>query len=110
MKVLIALAAVAGLSGCAVYDAPYGSTAYYGSPAPYYGPSYYGGAYYGSAPYFIDRRPIFIQGHRHHGHRDGRGHRWGRGDRDGIPNRFDRDRNNDGVPDRDAHPRRHKRP
>ena len=102
MKVLIALLAVAGLSGCAAYGVPYGSAdVYYSSGSPYYG-GYYG---YG-APVVVDPRPTYIYGGHGYG---GRGYGHGRGyrdrDGDGIPNRYDRDRDGDGVPNRrDAYP------
>jgi hypothetical protein len=89
VKKLIALLAVAGLSGCVgYYGAPYGSAdGYYGSPyygAPYYGPS---GSIYGSGGWS-------------HPNRFGRDR-----DRDGIPDRRDRDRDGDGVSNRrDAFP------
>jgi hypothetical protein len=102
MKVLIALLAVAGLSGCVAYGVPYGTAdVHYSTGAPYYG-GYYGGG----VPYVIEQRPTYIYG--------GRGY-YGRGyrdrDGDGIANRHDRDRDGDGVSNRrDAYPnnpRRH---
>jgi hypothetical protein len=88
MKLLIALLAAAGLSGCVAY----GGGVYGGGP-------YYDGGYYGnSAPYVVEQ-PVYIQGHRH-GPRGARDR-----DRDGVPNRADRDRDGDGVPNRhDARP------
>ena len=74
---LLPLAAVAALSGCATYvDPGYG---YYGQPSAsiHYqtGPSYGAPGYYGAPQrQYRDR------------------------DRDGIPNRMDADRDNDGVP------------
>ena len=100
MKLLLALLAAAGLSGCVAY--PYGyhhSTAevYYSSGTPYH---------YGSG-YYYQPRPTYIYGYGGRGY--GRGYR--DQDRDGIPNRYDRDRDGDGVPNRhDArpyNPRRH---
>lgn len=96
MKLLIALLAVVGLSGCV-----YGGAPYYGSAGVYYSdPPYYGyGPYYGGRPYVIDQRPIIVN--RHHHYRGSRDQ-----DRDGVPNRADRDRDGDGVPNRrDAFPR-----
>lgn len=96
MKLLLALLAVAGLSGCV-----YGGGPYYGSAGVYYSdPPYYGyGPYYG-APYVLDQRPIIVN--RHHHYRGGSRDQ----DRDGVPNRADRDRDGDGVPNRrDAFPR-----
>jgi hypothetical protein len=105
MKVLIALLAVAGLSGCAAYGVPYGSAeVYYGSGSPYYG---YGGYYGHSAPYVIDQRPTYIYGGRGYDRGHGRWHGRGYRDRDGdgIANRYDRDRDGDGVSNRrDAYP------
>src|SRR5688572_9497152 len=81
MKVLIALLAVAGLSGCVAYGVPYGTAdVHYSSGAPYYG-GYYGGG----APYVIEQRPTYIYGGRGYG----RGYR--DRDGDGIANRYDRD-------------------
>jgi hypothetical protein len=98
MKKLIALLAVAGLSGCVGY-VPYGSAeAYYGNS-----PNYSGTPYYGSVPYGVEQ-PTYIYGNggyartpRYERHRDR--------DRDGVPDRYDRDRDGDGVPNRrDAYP------
>ena len=92
MKLLIALLAIAGLSGCVAYGgAPYTSAGVYYSDAPYYGGSYYGGV-----PYVIDQRPVYI--HRGGGHAGN----WRNRDidRDGIPNRVDRDRDGDGIRNR----------
>ena len=78
MKLLIALAAAAGLSGCVAYGGgTYGSAdVYYGNAYPAYG---YGQPYYNGT--YRDR------------------------DRDGVPNRYDRDRDGDGVPNyRDRRP------
>jgi hypothetical protein len=93
VRKLIALLAVASLSGCVAYGVPYGSAdVYYGS-APYYG----GGYYYD--------QPTYIYGggyYRHRQYRDS--------DRDGIPNWRDRDRDGDGVPNRrDTYPRNPRR-
>ena len=97
MKVLIALLALAGLSGCVAYGVPYSADVHYSTGAPYYG------GYYGhSAPYVIDQRPTYIYGHGGRGY-GGRGYR--DRDGDGIPNRYDRDRDGDGVSNRrDAYP------
>jgi hypothetical protein len=101
MKLLLALLAAAGLSGCAVYGHPYGYP--YGTAEVHYstGTPYYGGHYY------YGHRPSYIHGYGARGY--GRGSR--DRDRDGIPNRYDRDRDGDGVPNRhDArpyNPRRH---
>lgn len=104
MKLLIALMAAAGLSGCVAYGGgTYGAAdVYYGSPYPAYG----SGGYYSSGvvvapqPHYYGRSPD--HGYRDHGYR-ARGHR--DRDRDGTPNRFDRDRDGDGVPNRrDARP------
>lgn len=94
MKLLIALLAAAGLSGCVAYGVPYGSAeVHYSTGSPYYGH----GGYYGGGPYVVERPPVYIQGGRSRGHRDR--------DRDGIPNRYDRDRDGDGVSNRrDAYP------
>jgi hypothetical protein len=93
MKLLIALLAMAGLSGCVAYGVPYGSAeVHYGSGSPYYG---YGG-YYGGG-HVIDQRPVYIQRAPARAYRDR--------DRDGVPNRYDRDRDGDGVSNRyDAYP------
>lgn len=95
MKVLIALLAAAGLSGCVAYGVPYSSAeVYYSSGTPYYGSGYY-----------YEPRPAYIYGSRPYG----RGYR--DRDRDGVPNRYDRDRDGDGVPNRHDgrpnNPRRH---
>jgi hypothetical protein len=92
VRKLIALLAVASLSGCVAYGVPYGSAdVYYGS-APYYGGYYYD-------------QPTYIYGggyYRHRQYRDS--------DRDGIPNWRDRDRDGDGVPNRrDTYPRNPRR-
>jgi hypothetical protein len=93
MKLLLALLAAAGLSGCAVYGYPHTYTSadvYYSTGTPYYGSGYYYG-----------HRPTYIYGYGARGY--GRG--YGDQDRDGIPNRYDRDRDGDGVPNRhDARP------
>jgi len=96
-KLLIALLAVAGLSGCVAYGVPYGSAeVYYGTGTPYYG-GYYGGYYGHSYPYVIEQRPTYIYGAPARAYRDR--------DRDGVPNRHDRDRDGDGVSNRrDAYP------
>lgn len=93
MKLLIALLAAAGLSGCVAYGVPYGSAEVHYGSAPYYG-----GGYYGHAPYVIEQRPTYIYGGGYpRGYRDR--------DRDGVPNRYDRDRDGDGVSNRrDAYP------
>lgn len=103
-KLLLALAAAAGLGGCAVY------------PAPGYGPYENAGAVYGQ-PYAVDNSPIYINGSVGYqrgyapppGYQGGRGYRPGYGwrdrDGDGVPNRADRDRDGDGVRNRrDARP------
>ncbi len=94
MKLLLALLATAGLTGCVAYGAPYGSAEVHYSTSPYYG-SYYGG----SVPYVIEQ-PIYRRGYyggHHRGYRDRDG--------DGIANRADRDRDGDGVRNRrDSHP------
>jgi hypothetical protein len=92
MKLLMALLAAAGLSGCVAYGVPYGSAeVHYSTGSPYYG------GYYGGSPYVIDQRPVYIQGAPARGYRDR--------DHDGVPNRYDRDRDGDGVPNRhDAYP------
>jgi hypothetical protein len=96
MKVLLALLAAAGLSGCVAYADPYAG-GYYGSQVPYYS----GSVHYGNTvPYVVEQRPTYIHGpgQRHGGARRDR-------DGDGIPNRYDRDRDGDGVPNRlDARP------
>jgi hypothetical protein len=92
MKLLIALLAAAGLSGCVAYGpAPYGYGSAYYSDAPY---SPYYGSYSGGV--VVEQSPVLI----HRGHRGSRDF-----DRDGVPNRYDRDRDGDGVPNRyDAFP------
>ena len=90
MRKLIALLALAGLSGCVAYGGPYGyADAHYGS-----GPYYSGGYYYD--------RPAYIYGGGYY-----RPYRQQRdSDRDGIPNWRDRDRDGDGVSNRrDMFPR-----
>lgn len=130
-RVLLALIAVAGLGGCAVYPAagygPYENYGFYGQPysigtlpalisgSVTYERSFGGGAYYGNgygpgyAPYYAPGyAPNYAPGYAPNivpGYVPGHGR--GRGDRDGdgIPNRFDRDRDGDGVPNRqDARP------
>lgn len=100
MKLLIALLAAAGLSGCVaygggMYSEPYGYSGYsgypgYGYDAPAYG---YPGTVYGG---------VVVQRGYDRGDRGDRGYRRGYGDRDrdGVPNRYDRDRDGDGVPNR----------
>jgi hypothetical protein len=91
MKLIIGLAAAAGLCGCVAYPA-----GYYGGPGAYYG----GGAYYDgySAPAYV-----YGGGYAREYRREGRG--WRDHDHDGVPNRYDRDRDGDGVPNRrDAYP------
>lgn len=90
MRKLIALLAVAGLSGCVAYGVPYGSAGVYYDNAPYYsGGPYYNG-YYGS--------PAYSYGGGYRRYRDS--------DRDGVPNWRDRDRDGDGVSNRrDTYPR-----
>lgn len=106
MKKLIALMAVAGLSGCVGY-VPYGSAGMYYDNSPYYS----GTPYYGApGPYVVEQGPTYIYGNggytrtpRYERNRDR--------DRDGVPDRYDRDRDRDGVSNRrDAYPgdpRRH---
>lgn len=104
MRKLIALLAVAGLSGCVAYGVPYGSAEVYYGNSPYYSsPYYYGTPYYGaSVPYVVEQRPTYIYG----GGSYTRPHRYSRDrDHDGIPDRRDLDRDGDGVPNRrDAYP------
>ena len=104
-KLLLALAAVASLGGCAVY------------PAPGYGPYESAGAAYGQ-PYAVESSPVYINGSvgYQRGYapppvvvQGGRGYRPGYGwrdrDGDGVRNRADRDRDGDGVRNgRDARP------
>jgi hypothetical protein len=86
---LIPLAAVAVLSGCATYGDPYG----------YSYPAYPGVGVY-STPYPATVYPAYqgnvYQGNVYQGNVYGRGQR--DRDGDGIPNRLDNDRDNDGVP------------
>ena len=104
LKLCLALTAVAGLGGCAVY------------PAPGYGPYESAGAVYGQ-PYAVENSPVYINGsvgyQRGYApppvYQGGRGYRPGYGyrdrDGDGVPNRLDRDRDGDGVRNRrDARP------
>lgn len=101
MKLLIALIAAAGLSGCVAYGgAPYGSAGvYYDNSSPYYGPGYYGN----TVPYVIDNRPAYIYGNSGYTRAPRSG--WRDRDGDGVPNRYDRDRDGDGVRNRrDAYP------
>lgn len=103
-KTLIAVAAIAALSGCAVYPAPgygaydnYGGSnagpAYVGQPQPayIYGGVYRDGGYRNTYPRgYNGNRPAPAARDRDH---------------DGIPDRVDRDRDGDGVPNyRDAWP------
>lgn len=106
LRLCLALTAVAGLGGCAVY------------PAPGYGPYETGGAVY-NEPYAVQTAPIYINGgvtyqrgyYRNYSppvYHGGRGY-GGRGNRDidgdGIRNRNDRDRDGDGIRNRrDARP------
>jgi hypothetical protein len=97
MKLLIALLAAVGLSGCVAYGgAPYGSygsaDVYYSTGSPYYSNGYYGNPYYGTPS------ATYIYGNTYRSApRDQ--------DRDGVPNRVDRDRDGDGVPNRrDSYP------
>jgi hypothetical protein len=95
MKLLIAIAAAAGLSGCMAYGGGTYGTAdvYYGNTTAY--PAYpaygYGGGYYGGGV-VVQPQPEY------RGAQSGRGYR--DRDRDGVPNRYDRDRDGDGVPNR----------
>ena len=104
MKMLMAMLAAGGLSGCVAYGgAPYGAAGVYYGGSPYYDGSYYGGA------------PVYIQGgssrgYYSHGRRgydrdgDGVADRRDR-DGDGIADRRDRDRDGDGVSNRrDSYP------
>lgn len=94
MKTLLALLAVAGLSGCAVYPAPayetYGGVVV-GQPYAVAPPMpIYSGVYrYNGSPVYAHPR---IHNRVHSGARDR--------DRDGVPNRVDRDRDGDGVRNR----------
>jgi hypothetical protein len=132
MKTLLLLCAAAGLTGCAVYPAPYDN--YGGAVSAPYGVVEQPVYLYGSGVYRADSYPQpvyprayhrpppppvvvvpqqrpprpFVQGPPRRGDRDGDGvpNRMDRDrDGDGIPNRFDRDRNNDGIRDR-AGPKR----
>ena len=112
MKTLLALLAVAGLSGCAVYPAPayetYGGVA--GPPYVVEPPVYiYGGVYHYSDPpvYAYPRiynrtHPGVLAPHRPWPNVQARRPRPGAHDRDrdGVPNRLDRDRDGDGVRNR----------
>ena len=94
MKLIIGLLAAAGLTGCVGYGGGYYDSAgvYYGGSAPYYC-----GGYYDGAPVYIYGSGGYTRDYRH----DRRGTR----DRDGVPNRYDRDRDGDGVSNRrDAYP------
>ena len=87
MKLLIALLAVAGLSGCVAY----GGGPSYGAGAHYDNSPYYSGGYYRSQPYY--------DGGTYRRDTDREGHRDQRDQRD------QRDRDGDGVPNRrDAYP------
>ncbi len=116
MKTLLLVLSAAGLTGCAVYPAPYYET-YGGAPAPVYvdtPPVYiYGSGVYRSggfpqayprAGHRVHPGPVILPPPhpRMHAPRPGRGGR--DRDRDGIPNRLDRDRDGDGV--RNRHDRR----
>jgi hypothetical protein len=88
MKTFLLVLVAAGVSGCAVYPAPYDA---YGTGPPQtqvvLPPVYiYGG---GASPYGGDGRA----------HPNPRPRARDQ-DRDGIPNRLDRDRDGDGVPNR----------
>ena len=129
MKTFLALCAVVGLSGCAVYPAPGYDTYGYDVPAPQViqqpvyiqgsGTVYRSDGFGYGRPWGYHRPPppppvVVVPGPRPgrpfvQGPRPGRGDRDGDGvpnrvdrdrDGDGIPNRFDRDRNNNGVPNR----------
>lgn len=99
MKTLVMVLAAVGLSGCAVYPAPYYETTY--DPAPsYVGPP----VYLQGSLYWFDYPDVYPRGYNrigprvfpHHGLRDGI--RWGHGvrggnevrERDGHSNRRDR--------------------
>jgi hypothetical protein len=87
VRKLIALLAVASLSGCVAYGVPYGSAELHYSNSPYYS----GGPYYDGTPHYGG----YTYGSRYYRDRD----------RDGVPNRYDRDRDGDGVSNRrDAYP------
>ena len=118
MKTFLALCAVAGLSGCAVYPAPGYDNYGYDVPSPQViqQPVYIqgGGTIYRSDgfghgyPRGYNRPPppppvVVVPGPRPgrpfvQGPRPGRGQ--GDRDGDGVPNRVDRDRDGDGIPNR----------
>lgn len=111
MKTLLLVLSAAGLTGCAVYPAPYYEN-YGGAPAPVYvdtPPVYiYGSGVYRSGGYpqvypRAERRvhpgPVILPPRPGvHAPRPGRGAH--DQDGDGIPNRRDRDRDGDGIPNR----------
>ena len=102
LRMVMAVAGVAALTGCAVYPAGHDA---YGN----YGTTYGGNA---GGPYVVEQpQPVYIYGsgtYRSDGYARPRaygGPARPRGaardqDRDGIPNRYDRDRDGDGVPNR----------
>ncbi|MEO7233675.1 MAG: hypothetical protein ABIW96_13530 [Polaromonas sp.] len=112
MKTLLLVLSAAGLTGCAVYPAPYYET-YGGAPAPVYvdtPPVYiYGSGVYRSdgyprayprAEHRVYPGPVILPPPRPgvHAPRPGRSAR--DQDGDGIPDRIDRDRDGDGVRNR----------
>jgi hypothetical protein len=92
-KWLLAVGLVAATAACTTDGGYYPNTSYnsgYYYPSSSYSRSYSSGYYpsssYGSSYYTANRTP--------------RRGAYGDYDRDGIPNRYDRDANGDGVPDR----------
>lgn len=89
MKILLSLLAAAGLTGCAVYPAPY-DTYGEGGPQPYLvQPSV---SIYGAGVYRYDNDGRAYANQPRGRNRDR--------DHDGVPDRVDRDRDGDGVPNR----------
>jgi len=91
IKMLVLLVDAAGLSGCAVYPAPYETydpdPAYVTAPPVYI---YGSGTYRSSGPRYAPAHPGNYRPHPgHHGPREGMRSRRDR-DRDGVPDRHDR--------------------
>jgi hypothetical protein len=74
-------------------------TGYYPSSYGYYPSTSYSRGYY-SSPYYYSSRPVYYGSSSYTAQRPPRRGPYGDYDRDGIPNRYDRDANGDGIPDR----------
>jgi len=96
-KWLLAAGLVAATAACTTDGGYYPNTSY--SSGYSYPSSSYGRSYYGTSPSYYYPSSSYGSGY-YQANRNPRRGPNGDYDRDGIPNKYDRDANGDGVPDR----------